>query len=593
MNFIKKHTLAFTIIGAIIFLAIFLTFLFSKVGDDVYVVGVNGNVNIGTADDLHDLRTAAVGMKLTKNNIVVTGDKSSCILSYNKNAKSSDNFINIGENSQIMLYDKNSQGGYRFFVTYGSVICNMTVDRSYRTNISTKLFNIFADGTITKVDYDVETDTGKVYTFDGNPLIQTIQPSGTVNAAEKLLKNSVCAVSKLSDGTVGFGCLNVSFGLNEFTAQDLKIMSGVANIWSEKISYGSNEFEQAFQTASDYAKWAVTDPVVISAFSETEMTYNESTAGTTASFTGTEVSDDFIAATVVGGVSETTVTESDYDAEDDYDYENTERYAATTFDGGRFDSEHTTQMPTESLNVSIPFTAFTRQTVAETSKEYKYETSVPVTESGTTVPEITTRRRTTEKYTTETTESETGTSEMSVGRTDETTKRGASQAPSHTSAKPAVTTVPPTVTTVPVTTVDPNTVYTVIFTYNAGGKEFWSVQLVKHGRAALAPDAPNIPGTKFLGWDKDFSCVTSDMTVTAVFDNDKNAKVASAAKEYYTVNLYSEDKLWKTVTVKRGGTISISGTPVSSNSSLVFCGWSDSLSNIQSDMTIFALFRSK
>lgn len=591
-NFIKKHTLALTIIGAIAFLAIFLTLLFGKVGDDVYVVGVNGNVSIGTADDLHDLKTATVGMKLTKNNIVVTDNKSSCILSYNKNADGNDNFINIGENSQVMLYDKNSQGGYKFFVTYGSVICNMPVDRSYRTNISTKLFNMFADGTITKVNYDAETDTGKVYTFDGNPMLQTIQPSGTVNAAEKLLKNSVCAVSKLSDGTVGFGCLNVGFGLNEFTAQDLKTMSGVANIWSEKISYGSNEFEQAFQTASDYAKWAVTDPVVISAFSETEMTYDEGFTETADSLTGTAVSiDDFDVTTAVGDVSKTTVTEPDYYTESEYENSNTQ--SATTFDGGRFDSERVTQSPTESLNVSIPFTAFTRQTIAETDEKHTYETSVPLTESETAVPETTTKHRTTEKYKTEETTDITEKDGTTASRTNETTSRGAAQTPAHTSAKPAVTTVSPTVTTVPVTTIDPNTVYTVIFAYNAGGKEFWSVQLVKRGKAAIAPDAPDVPGTKFMGWDKDFSCVTGNMTVTAVFDNDKNAKVSTAAKEYYTVNLYVEDKLWQTVTVKKGGVVNVIGTPKSSNSSLVFCGWSDNLSNIQSDMTIFALFRSK
>ena len=96
-----------------------------------------------------------------------------------------------------------------------------------------------------------------------------------------------------------------------------------------------------------------------------------------------------------------------------------------------------------------------------------------------------------------------------------------------------------------------------------------------------------------MGWDKDFSCVTGNMTVTAIFDNDKNAKVSASAKEYYTVKLYVEDKLWQTVTVKKGGAVNITGTPNSSDSSLVFCGWSDSLSNIQSDMTIFALFRSK
>lgn len=592
INFIKKHTLLLAIIGAVAFLAVFLMFLFSKVGDNVYIVGVNGSVSIGTADDLHTLNVASVGMKLTKNDIIVTGNKSSCILSYDKNADEKDNFVNIGENSQVMLYDKNSQGGYKFFVTYGSVICNMPVDRSYRTNISTKLFNLFADGTITKVIYDTEMNIGKVYTFDGNPRIQTIQPSGTVNSAEKLLKNSVCAVSKLDDGTVGFGSLNVAFGLNEFTAQDLKTMSGVANIWSEKISYGSNEFEQAFQTASDYAKWVVTEPPVVELPSDT--TYDETTE--------TAFSDDVVT-TVSNESEETTVVTPGYDTESEY--EDSEDYT-TTFDKERFDNEDATKSLTESLKVSIPYTVFTRQTVTETSDgEQIYETTAPVIdrEDETFVPETTTRHRTTEKYVKETTgpSTETHTSFTTErSKPEGTTRHNVATAPSYTETRPAytgtkpqTTTVPPTTTTAPIVTVNPNTVYTVIFTYNAGGKEFWSVQLVKHGKSAIAPDAPDIPGRKFIGWDKDFTYVTSDMTVTAVFDDSKNTKVSTAAKEYYTVNLYSEDKLWKTVTVKRGGTVNISGTPKSSNPSLVFCGWSDSLDNIQSDMTIFALFRSK
>ncbi|MBE6677389.1 MAG: hypothetical protein E7597_01155 [Ruminococcaceae bacterium] len=42
-------------------------------------------------------------------------------------------------------------------------------------------------------------------------------------------------------------------------------------------------------------------------------------------------------------------------------------------------------------------------------------------------------------------------------------------------------------------------------------------QTVDYGTAAAAPDAPLVAGYEFVKWDKDFSAVTSDMTVNAVY----------------------------------------------------------------------------
>ena len=41
---------------------------------------------------------------------------------------------------------------------------------------------------------------------------------------------------------------------------------------------------------------------------------------------------------------------------------------------------------------------------------------------------------------------------------------------------------------------------------------------VYEGQAATAPEAPEVEGYTFVGWDKDFSNVTSDMTVTAIYE---------------------------------------------------------------------------
>lgn len=58
--------------------------------------------------------------------------------------------------------------------------------------------------------------------------------------------------------------------------------------------------------------------------------------------------------------------------------------------------------------------------------------------------------------------------------------------------------------------------HTVIFK-DFDGKQLGEAQTVKHGEAAVAPTAPTREGYNFIGWDKEFTNVTSDLTVTAKY----------------------------------------------------------------------------
>lgn len=598
-EFIKKHIFIIAIVGAVIFLAVFLSFLFKKVGDDVYIIEVNGEVKVGNTSDLHSLKNAEPGKKLTVDDIIVTNDKSSCVVAYSKKSAGQDNFLNIGENSQVMLFGKNAQGGYNFFLTYGSIICNMSVERSYRTNISSKLFNLYVDGTIVKTTYDSDETMGQVFTFDGNPQIQIIQPSGSVSRADKLLKNSVCAVTETEDGSIGFGYLNVGFGLNQLTAQDLRIMSGVAGQWSEKISFSVNEIEQAYQTAADLAKWTATEPVVTS-FAQTEMSYISSEATTVPD--GFDRYDDI----------------SSYDEYDKY-------YNETEYEGTRQALDP---------NVDVYYTAFIRQTVND-------NTSVK-TESVTTVPDDVSTAETgrtsrtsapydtiytisgSEIHSSETTtpysyntasQSSLTTAEHTYTHVPSSEMSSVTTSPYETGAATTTETAaapyqyetgynigekPSIVTDGSYQPANPNSVYTVIFSYNDGGVEYWSIQLVRYGHSAIAPDEPIVPGKTFRGWDRDFSYVSSNMEIRAVFSNSGAVNdaeirdtVVTPVKDTYTVNFYVENKLWRTLTVRRGETAVMKDVPVSKDDTLVFCGWSDALTNVRSDKNVFALFKTK
>lgn len=576
-DFIKKYSVAIAIVCSIIFLAVFLTFLFQKKGDTVYIAAMTGKVSVGSSSDASTAVEGFVGMKLTEGDIVMTGDRASCVLSYEKKTDNKDNFITVCEDSQVNIYGKNKQGGYNFFVTYGSVISNMTVQSSYTTNISSKLFSLSADGLIAKVDYSRDEALGNIYVFDGNGMLQIIQPSGSSGKTEKIIKNSATAVRHMEDGTVGFGQLNCPFGLDSFSAQDLKIMSGVANNWSEKISYGVNEFEQAFQTASDYAEFMQVDPVIMT-------TVAEETFDTLVN-TGNEP----VVSELVTTVPEESTTTKFMGATQTVPGMETAATAAKTeADGSVIVSKN---------GETMAFSEFTRNTVTDLGDvplEYApidepTVTTVPTgseSENETETGAGTRRPRETEPYIKETTANGYVPAITTAGGTNVTTTNDRT---SNTSEKPAVTTVPssgnnkkPVVTTVPPVKVDPNAAYTVIFTYNENGKDYWAIQLVKHGQSAIAPDVPEIPGKHFQRWDKDFSCVTSDMTINGIFGDGDDIN------NYYTVTFYVNNEIWRTVKVKHGDSVKLSSEPELAGKT--FSGWSSSLNNITNDKTVFALF---
>ena len=65
-----------------------------------------------------------------------------------------------------------------------------------------------------------------------------------------------------------------------------------------------------------------------------------------------------------------------------------------------------------------------------------------------------------------------------------------------------------------------------------------SAQSVAHGSAAIAPTAPEREGYAFIGWDKDFSNVTEDMTVTAQYSANSYSITYTVNGEEYTAQTY-------------------------------------------------------
>lgn len=120
--------------------------------------------------------------------------------------------------------------------------------------------------------------------------------------------------------------------------------------------------------------------------------------------------------------------------------------------------------------------------------------------------------------------------------------------------------------------------YTVTFKDQNG--TVLKTQKVISGRAATAPSVSDTAEQIFVGWDKSFTNVTSDLVVTAKY----------RAKNTYTVTFKDYNGLvLGTASVKEKGTAVSPVTPT--REGYTFTGWSSSLSNITTNKTVTAQYR--
>ena len=120
-------------------------------------------------------------------------------------------------------------------------------------------------------------------------------------------------------------------------------------------------------------------------------------------------------------------------------------------------------------------------------------------------------------------------------------------------------------------------VYTVTFV-DWNGSEILTVKVIE-GNGAEKPADPERYGYTFTGWDKDFSKVTSDLTVTAQY------KINS-----YTVTFLDKDgNVIAKETVEYGSSVTAPEAPVVEG--YTFTGWDRSITKITGDMTVIALYK--
>lgn len=120
--------------------------------------------------------------------------------------------------------------------------------------------------------------------------------------------------------------------------------------------------------------------------------------------------------------------------------------------------------------------------------------------------------------------------------------------------------------------------YTV--TFMDGEKVLATFTNVPHGSAVTAPEVPEKDGKTFAKWDKDFSKVTSDLTINAVYDVDT-----------FTVTFKDGEKVLETQTVEYEAAATAPDTArLSPPEGMHFSKWDKDFSKVTEDIEVSAVY---
>lgn len=120
--------------------------------------------------------------------------------------------------------------------------------------------------------------------------------------------------------------------------------------------------------------------------------------------------------------------------------------------------------------------------------------------------------------------------------------------------------------------------YTV--TFMDGEKVLATFTNVQHGSAVTAPEVPKKDGKTFKEWDKDFSKVTSDLTINAVYDVDT-----------FTVTFKDGEKVLETQTVEyEAAAIAPDTARLSPPEGMHFAKWDKDFSKVTENIEVSAVY---
>lgn len=505
-------------------IAVMIVLFGGKSSAGLYITEATGTVGITSADESVQTDSSAA---LKEGDVITVGEGASCKIVYRTKKNADDIYMVLSENTQAVLTaEPKSKDGGELLLNRGSVICNFTELDKTQINIRTADAKIYPSGTVSKVAWLTEEFSSytDVYAFMGNAKIQLYDVQGNaVNTPEFLAEKLAGRVTTNDLGPV-FSYLNIQFPLTDLTAKDLKNLITISQL-NENFTYTTDELKAAYSNVSG----------------------------------GEDIED------------ETTVTSSEA-------IQTAEPIETTS-----------TGLVTDEPNHEITLPNNNTTTAAATQPQTTTTTAKPAETTSGNDGDIEETPEPTDPSTTHTVTIIIGEDEI----VQEVEHGGSADMP----ADPEISGKTFVGWDKDYSNITEDTVITAIFKDgdSTGTDVYHNVTIViadrettiqvRDGEAAPLPSTVNIEGYTFKGWDKDYSSIHSDMTITAILEPN------STVKTQYTVTFMVGGIPYLTL-VEAGGNAIAPITPTVDAEGNEFIGWDKSLLNINSDMTITAMFAS-
>lgn len=510
----------------------------------LYITAVSGNVNISNSEKSTS-ENAAADKKLNKGDVVTVGEGGTCTLVYRTRRNIDTNYMMLTENSQVFVTENfDGKDDSELYLNRGTLISSNAEDLGACAIVRTSNCSVGTGCAVSIVKYSL-SDEGNYTDFaslGGNLRIQLYDEHGTkVNKEEPLGSKRNGRVVSGADGPY-FAFLNTDAQLSDYSAAELKALFSVSSY--VQLEFSSAEIKEAYNLLHEDSGEAaepledVTTPAggelpiqTAETIATTLPSPDESESETT--IITSESSDTSSETTTTTTASETTSqttseTTSDTDITEDTEPDETDEEPDET-EYGEEDEKFTVYIIVDD-EISEQYVSYGENAVQPPDP---YVEGKSFTGWDGSFDNITEDRTITALF-------------SESDQPYETSETNGQSSSSHT--------------------------VTVII----GDKT--TTQTVNDGEAANIPSSITLEGYTFKGWDKDYSNVTSDMTVSAILEPiNCNVTFIVDGVSYFT-------------TVGYGESVSPPVSPSQNSAGQKFTGWDKSLSGITSDTTITAVF---
>ena len=495
-------------------------------GYGLYITGAYGSVSVTSSD----VSAAAVsGDALKEGDVVTIGENSYCTIAYQGKKNSQNNNFTLGSNSQIVIsnaFDGKNDG--ELFLRCGTLIGNFNDDDKSSINVRTADSMISLKKSVAKISYYTNefmsyTD---VYTVMGMNNIQLYDAAGNpFNKPETQIASKWGRI--ISDEGPLFDSLNLEFDLRELTVFDLKQLLTISALIEEGFPYSKEELRAVYEEKG--GDEASTPPPQ----TETEATVTEPTE-----------------------IQEPPIQSAD--------------------------PIETAPPPTET---TLPNQTTARPWSQTTASTNATTTQPPVTTTSTT--ENTDLLQPDDDPPSQGDDNNTYHFVTVIINGEETLQEVAHGGNAVKPEDPVIDGLTFIGWDKSFENITQDTVITALFKETSGNSTTHTVTVVingrsntivvEHGQSANLPTTLNVEGYIFKGWDKDFTNITQDVTITAILEPQTQAHTVT-----FVINGQSYP-----VQVEHDGT---AVPPYIPDNSTGFIGWDKSLNNITADTTITAIF---